>query len=200
VIVIVDYGLGNLASVSNALEKLDIPYAVSDDPGRIKLAQALILPGVGAAGAGMQGLRERGLDQVITDAAHQGTPVLGICLGMQLLMVSSDEDGTECLGLVPGTVKKFQTSLKVPQMGWNTVAISEGSRLLHGITADSYFYFVHSYYCSPDDAKIATGTTDYDGNFCSVFEQGNISGVQFHPEKSGDAGLAVLRNFWEAAC
>lgn len=199
-LIVIDYGLGNLASVANALGKLGIPYAVSSRPEDLAAATAIILPGVGAAAAGMEGLRRHGLDQAIIAAARKGTPILGICLGMQLLMQSSAEGDAQCLGLVPGTVRKFQTRLKVPQMGWNQVRATDGSRLLSNVTDDSYFYFVHSYYCAPDDDDVTTGRTDYDGQFCSVFEQGNISGVQFHPEKSGDAGLGVLGNFWEAAC
>ncbi len=198
-LVVIDYGLGNLASVANALEKLGIPFEVSDDPEALKNAKALILPGVGAAGEGMRRLRESGLDVAVAAAAQAGTPVLGICLGMQLLLTKSQEGPARCLDLVPGKVKKFETSLKVPEMGWNEVRAVLGSKLLRGIPADSHFYFVHSYYCAPADADDVKGTTDYDGQFCSVFESGNIFGVQFHPEKSGDAGLRLLRNFWEAA-
>jgi imidazole glycerol-phosphate synthase subunit HisH len=199
-LVVIDYGLGNLASVGNALKKLKVPFVVSSNPNDLSDAAAIILPGVGAAGAGMKGLRGRGTDKALIAAARKGTPILGICLGMQLLMSSSEEGNVQCLGLAPGKVKKFQTDLKVPQMGWNEVSATDDSRLLRGITTDSYFYFVHSYFCAPDDSGIATGTTDYNGQFCSVFEQDNISAVQFHPEKSGDAGLQVLRNFWELAC
>ena len=199
-LVVIDYGLGNLASVGNALKKLGIPFVVSSKPAELAAATAIILPGVGAAGAGMQGLRERGLDEAILSAAKNSTPILGICLGMQLLMRSSEEGHLECLGLIPGTVKKFNTSLKVPQMGWNQVDATANTKLLKDVTNNSYFYFVHSYYCAPDDTQIATGLTDYDGRFCSVYEESMIAGVQFHPEKSGDAGLQVLRNFWEAAC
>jgi len=199
-LIVVDYGLGNLASVGNALKRLCIPFAVSSRSEDLAKATAIILPGVGAAEAGMQGLIEHGLDIALKQAAQKGTPILGICLGMQLLMGSSQEGDVQCLGLVPGTVKKFQTDLKVPQMGWNQVTAAGDSSLLRNITANSYFYFVHSYYCAPTNSEIVTGETDYDGQFCSIYEQDGIAGVQFHPEKSGEAGLTLLSNFWEAAC
>jgi glutamine amidotransferase len=196
---VVDYGLGNLASVANALKELEIAFEVTGDPSVVGKAGALVLPGVGAAGQGMRNLRERGLDGVVVSAARAGVPVLGICLGMQLLMNFSEEDEADCLGLVDGEVRKFRTELKVPHMGWNVVEGAGSSALLRGL-GGSYFYFVHSYYCDPDDAGCVKGTTEYGEAFCSVIERGNIYGVQFHPEKSGEAGLQLLRNFWEAAC
>lgn len=199
-IVVIDYGLGNLASVANALTKLEIPFEVSSSPGVVGKAKALILPGVGAAGQGMKNLKAGSLDTVIVEQAKRGVPILGICLGMQLLFSASEEGNAKCLGLVSGTVKKFQTDLKVPQIGCNQVIVSPDSKLLKTIKDGGYFYFVHSYYCQPDDTKTAKGLTDYDAQFCSVVEQGNIFGAQFHPEKSGDSGLQVLRNFWEAVC
>ncbi len=199
-IVIIDYGLGNLASVANALTKLEIPFEVSSSPAVVRKAKGLILPGVGAAAQGMKNLKAGSLDAAITEQAKSGVPILGICLGMQLLFSASEEGDTKCLGLVPGTVKKFQTDLKVPQIGWNQVVAALGSKLLKNIKDDSYFYFVHSYYCQPNDPETAKGLTSYDVQFCSVVEQDNIFGAQFHPEKSGDSGLQVLRNFWEAVC
>ena len=199
-ILIIDYGLGNLASVANALTKLEFPFEISSDIGMIKNAKALILPGVGAAGQGMENLISRGMDKVIVDQATSGTPLLGICLGMQLLLSSSEEGDVNCLGLVKGKVKKFNTDLKVPQIGWNQVTNKNNSTLLKGIKNKNYFYFVNSYYCQPQNEKIKKGITDYGGKFCSVLENGNLYGVQFHPEKSGDIGLQLLKNFWEAAC
>ena len=199
-IVIIDYGLGNIASVANALKKLEIPFEISADAAVVGAAQALILPGVGAAGQGMKNLRERGLDAAITAVVRTGTPLLGICLGMQLLLSVSEEGDVSCLGLVPGKVKKFQTRLKVPQMGWNQAKARGNSRLFQGLPANTYFYFVHSYFCVPSDIGTVCGTTTYGSSFCSAFEQGNVFGTQFHPEKSGDAGMRVLRNFWEVAC
>jgi glutamine amidotransferase len=196
-IIIIDYGLGNLASVANALEKLGIPYKISGSIDVIKNAEGLILPGVGAAGQGMDNLKERGIDKVIIDQAKRGMPILGICLGMQLLFSSSEEGNVTCLGLIAGDVKKFSTNLKVPQIGWNQVESKNDSILLEGIKDNSYFYFVNSYYCDPREGNIIKGVTDYEVKFCSVVEKGNLYGVQFHPEKSGDVGMQVLKNFWE---
>lgn len=193
-ITIIDYGLGNLASVANALARLGIPYTISSKVADLRAASALILPGVGAAGFGMQNLIERGLAAEIKTQLAKGKPVLGICLGMQLLFSTSEEGNVRCLDLIPGQVKKFETTLKVPQIGWNQVS-TVNSRLLTGITNQSFFYFVHSYYCQPADTTTIAGTTEYDQTFCSVVEANNIYGVQFHPEKSGEAGLQLLRNF-----
>lgn len=199
-ITIIDYGLGNLASVVNALKKLEITYEVSGDIEVLKNAKVLILPGVGAAGRGMENLRERGIDKVINEQAKRGIPILGICLGMQLLFSSSEEGNVNCLGLIEGDVKKFSTSLKVPQIGWNQIECKSDSVLLKGIKNNSYFYFVNSYYCDPREENTIKGITDYELKFCSVVEKDNLYGVQFHPEKSGGVGLQLLKNFWEAVC
>lgn len=188
-IVIIDYGLGNLASVKNALDKLGIANRISSDPALIKKAKALILPGVGAAGAGMAELKKRGLDKLIIEQIKKGKPFLGICLGMQLLFDKSEERNVACLGVLKGTVKKFQKERKVPQIGWNQVAPDK-----------SYFYFVNSYYCAPSDPSIIVGQTTYGETFASVVRKDNIVGVQFHPEKSGEKGLLFLKNFWEEVC
>lgn len=194
-IVIIDYGLGNLTSVANALNKLSIPCQISDDAEVIRQSSALILPGVGAAGEGMKNLKARKLDKEIIKQVAQGKPLLGICLGMQLLFSSSEEGNVDCLNVVEGKVKKFETKLKVPQIGWNQVKVDSQSKLLEGIKDESYFYFVHSYFCDPQNKAITTGTTNYDQDFCSVLEINNVLGVQFHPEKSGEAGLKLLQNF-----
>lgn len=202
-IAIIDYGLGNLTSVKNAFNKLGIPVIVTSDLKKIRQAKALILPGVGAAGEGMKNLKAKDLDKIIREEIDKGKPILGICLGMQLLFEFSEEDSTNCLGLVKGTVEKFNGNLKVPQIGWNDVNIQSSSpfksnnKLLKGISDGTYFYFVNSYYCNPDDKKFISGTTNYEKDFCSVLEKDNIYGVQFHPEKSGDNGLKLLNNFWE---
>lgn len=194
-ITIIDYGLGNLTSVANALNKLSIPCRISDKSEDIQSSSTLILPGVGAAGEGMKNLKARKLDQVIIEQVATGKPMLGICLGMQLLFTLSDEGKVECLDVLKGKVRKFETDLKVPQIGWNQVKARSDSKLLRGVENDSYFYFVHSYYCDPDDKSVITGTTEYGQAFCSVLEAKNVFGVQFHPEKSGEAGLQLLRNF-----
>jgi imidazole glycerol-phosphate synthase subunit HisH len=199
-ITVIDYGLGNLASVANALSKLEIPFEISSDSKVLKNAKALILPGVGAAGQGMENLKARNMDQIIVAQAKKGIPILGICLGMQLLLSSSEEGNVECLGLIKGNVKKFNKDLKIPQIGWNQVVGKNSSALLKGIKNNSYFYFVNSFYCEPQSGKIIKGITDYGEKFCSVFEDNNLYGVQFHPEKSGDAGLQLLKNFWEVVC
>lgn len=199
-IVIIDYGLGNLTSVANALDKLSIPCQISDKVKVIRQSSGLILPGVGAAGEGMKNLRAKELDKEILDQVAKGKPLLGICLGMQLLFSSSDEGNVDCLNIVKGQVKRFETKLKVPQIGWNQVTAEPRSKLLKDIKDESYFYFVHSYYCDSQDQTAVTGTTNYDKNFCSVLEAGNVFGVQFHPEKSGDAGLKLLQNFGRNIC
>lgn len=199
-IVIIDYGLGNLASVNNALKKLGIPSVISDSPKDISSAKGLILPGVGAAGKGMENIQARGFEALIKDQVSKGIPLLGICLGMQLLFTSSEEGNTDCLDLIDGKVQRFATELKVPQIGWNQVSISSNSKILNGIPQNSYFYFVHSYFCKPKNTSLITGATTYDVAFCSVVEKGTVFGSQFHPEKSGDAGLQLLRNFWEVVC
>lgn len=194
-ITIIDYGLGNLASLSNAFKKLKIPVRISDKAAVLQKSTALILPGVGAAGAGIKNLKGKKLDQAILKQVNEGKPILGICLGMQLLFTQSDEGNISCLNLVKGRVKKFNSSLKVPQIGWNQVSVEKKSDLLTSIENGSYFYFVNSFYCDPVDKSDIAGKTEYGVNFCSVFEKDNIYGVQFHPEKSGSTGLKVLKNF-----
>lgn len=195
---IIDYGLGNLTSVKNALDKIDVPSFISDDPLKLKNSTGLILPGVGAAGAGMKNLKAKKLDKFLIEEIKKGKPFLGTCLGMQLLFDFSEEDNTKCLGIIPGKVKKYAGNLKIPQMGWNNVFKKNNrSKLLKNIKNQSYFYFVNSFYCIPKEKEIISGVTDYGGEFCSVVEKGNIFATQFHSEKSGDLGLKLLRNFTE---
>lgn len=194
-IVIIDYGLGNLGSVKNALDKLGVDCEISNSISAIERADGLILPGVGAAGEGMKKLRERGLSKSIVQEVAKGKPILGICLGMQLLMGKSEEGNVDCLNAVGGVVKKFVVSLKVPQIGWNTVQIKKSTKLFTNIPQNSYMYFVHSYYCSPEKNIVTVGETTYETQFCSVMQKDNIFGVQFHPEKSGTIGLLLLKNF-----
>jgi imidazole glycerol-phosphate synthase subunit HisH len=195
-LVIIDYGLGNLASIANALEALAVPYQISSDPSVLKNASGLILPGVGAAGVGMKNLKKKGLDKVIGKEIKKGKPILGICLGMQLLLSFSEEGNVACLDLIEGKVKKFTTRLKIPQIGWNNVRIKNNElRIMEDVKNNSYFYFVNRFYCEPQDENIIAGMTDYDGEFCSVFVKDNIVGMQFHPEKSGSVGFKLLKNF-----
>ena len=193
-IIIIDYGLGNLGSVKNALDRVGVDSLISNLPKDIENAAGLILPGVGAAGEGMKNLKARNLIPPLRVVIKQGKPLLGICLGMQLLMTKSEEDTVDCLNLLEGDVKKFVTKLKVPQIGWNTVT-SAKSKLMNGISQSSYFYFVHSYYCVPESKEMCRATTNYSAPFCSIVQKKNIFGVQFHPEKSGENGLQLLKNF-----
>lgn len=197
-ITIIDYGLGNLASVANALEKIEIPYEISSDPVVIKNAEALILPGDGAAGQAMKNLKKNDLDVAIQQALKKGTPFLGICIGMQILLSSSEENDTKCLNIISGKVKKIQTDQKIPQIGWNEISITNyKSRIMKNVKNNTYFYFINSFVCVPEEKNVIAGVTEYGETFCSVFEKENVFGVQFHPEKSGEAGLTMLKNFWE---
>ena len=198
-IVVVDYEAGNLYNVGNALTWLGVDFVFSGDPERVARASKVILPGVGSARAAMESLREQGLIPVIQELQ---VPFLGICLGLQLLFDSSDEENTPCLGVMEGRVRGFDDSrVKVPHIGWNQIRRSRAlpapagaGRLLDGIPDGSYFYFVHSYY-APSDSGETVAVTDYASSFASVVSRGNFWGVQFHPERSGEPGLRVLRNF-----
>lgn len=207
-IAIVDYGMGNLRSVSKALEYLGRRPEVTRDPAVIARAERVILPGVGAFGAAMDNLRKFGLVEVIQDVASSGKPLLGICLGMQLLLDESAEKGQHSgLGIIPGRVIRFVKDisnnldthqLKIPHMGWNSIELRNPSPLLEQVADGSMVYFVHSYYaCPPTDAVAAT--TSHGTDFCSVITRGNVFATQFHPEKSGAVGLQMLRNFAEGA-
>jgi imidazole glycerol-phosphate synthase subunit HisH len=196
-IALIDYGISNLRSVQKAFEHLDTVVALVDTPDRLAQADRLILPGVGAFPAGMKGLQERGLIEPIKQAARDGKPLIGICLGMQLLFESSDEMGeTEGLGLLPGKVTRMVGSgLKVPHMGWNQLEVVRDHSLVSDLVSGSYAYFVHSYAIYPEDQSIVLATTDYGGPFASIVGRDTICGLQFHPEKSQAVGLKLLRNF-----
>jgi glutamine amidotransferase len=198
-IALVDYGISNLRSVQKAFEHLDTEVTLVDTPDRLAQAERLILPGVGAFPAGMKGLHERGLVEPIKQAVRAGKPVIGICLGMQLLFEASDEMGeTQGLGLLPGRVTRIVgSSLKVPHMGWNQLDVVHDHPLVRDLAAGSYAYFVHSYAVYPEDHNIVLATTDYGGPFASIVGRGNVCGLQFHPEKSQAIGLQLLRNFLE---
>lgn len=197
-ITIIDYGMGNLRSVAKALEHLAEPCEISSDPEKVAGAERLILPGVGAFGDAMEELGRRGLVPAIHRYVATGRPMLGICLGMQVLMDSSEEaPGVAGLGLIPGTVRRFRTELKVPHMGWNRVRQLTGAPLFKELADEEYFYFVHSYYCdpTPEHQEAVAGRTDYALDFPSVLWRGNIMATQFHPEKSQARGLQMLKNF-----
>jgi len=198
---VIDYGAGNLRSVLHALTALGIEnMRVVREPHELRDADKIILPGVGAFGAGMEKLREQGMVQPIRDAVNAGIPYLGICLGMQFLFESSDEMGNhEGLGLLPGHVTRFEDrpGLKVPHMGWNNLMLMRPSPLLNNISADSYAYFVHSYYCVPTNPQDIILSVDYGIPFTAGVAHRNLFGVQFHPEKSQRIGLQILTNFLE---
>lgn len=200
---VIDYGAGNLRSVVHALNYLGVEsMRIVHSAHELRGASKIILPGVGAFGAGMQKLHEQNLVQPITDAVRTGVPYLGICLGMQFLFDYSDEMGIHRgFGLLPGRVTRFpeRDSLKVPHMGWNQLAPTRRSPLLRGIDSESYAYFVHSYYCIPDDPADTLINACYGDDFCAGVQRENIYGVQFHPEKSQKTGLQLLTNFLEIA-
>lgn len=194
-IAIVDYGMGNLYSVRCALERLGFSGFVTADPDDLERARGIILPGVGAFGDAMANLRRRGLDRALVDAAQAGKPLLGICLGMQLLFEESEEHGRHAgLGLLPGRVVRFRGPFKIPHMGWNRLRYLRASPLLAGVP-EGYVYFVHSYYVAPEARDILLAACDYHGEVPAIVGRGRLFGMQFHPEKSGKTGLALLANF-----
>jgi len=195
-VAVVDYGVGNLRSVEKAFVAAGFPVVVSADKSVLRDAQALVLPGVGAFGACMKALCERGFDELILDRVAAGTPLLGVCVGMQMLFEESEEFGrTSGLGLLRGCVRRFGDELLVPQVGWNQVRQARSHALLDGIDDAAFFYFVHSFYCEPADRDAVIGETEYGAAYASVVGQKHIFGVQFHPEKSQAAGLRLLGNF-----
>ena len=198
-VAIIDYQAGNLTSVQRALTHLGHASQITADAAVIAQADKVIFPGVGAAGSCMANLRAGRLDQALAQVIAAQKPLLCICVGMQLLFERSEEDGgVACLGLIPGTVKKFALddhALKVPHMGWNPVRWGKSDPLWQGIPQDTPFYFVHSYYCAPESQDSTLATSDHGGRFCAGVRQGTFAAVQFHPEKSGEAGLALLGNF-----
>ncbi|MBI2873316.1 MAG: imidazole glycerol phosphate synthase subunit HisH [Chloroflexi bacterium] len=195
-IIIIDYGAGNLRSVQKAFEHLGHQARITSDPADLAAAHALVMPGVGASGAAMEGLRRHGLVGPVREAIARGVPFFGVCLGLQLLMDVSEEGGeTPCLGVVPGRVRRLPSGLKVPHMGWNRVALREEHPVFRDVPPGSYFYFVHSYYADPEDKALVMGTTEYGVSFCSALAQGSLIATQFHPEKSGALGLRLYDNF-----
>ncbi|MCL6431383.1 MAG: imidazole glycerol phosphate synthase subunit HisH [Anaerolineae bacterium] len=195
-IAIIDYGIGNLRSVEKAFRHVGADVLVTGDPQAVRAARALVLPGVGAFADGMAQLKARGLVPVIEEAAAARRPILGICLGMQLLFEGSDEMGRHRgLGLLRGRARRFPPGLKVPHIGWNQVHIVRPSPLLEGLSQDSYAYFAHSYYVDPAGEDTILATTEYGRPFASVVGAGSCFGLQFHPEKSQDVGLGILERF-----
>ena len=194
-IAIIDYGMGNLHSVSKAVERLGFEAVLTSDSRTILEAEGAILPGVGAFGDAMQNLRNTGLDEVTRYYAQSGKPLLGICLGMQLLFEESEEYGpAEGLGLLPGRVVRFRGSFKIPHMGWNRLEFRQPSPLFEGLQQE-HAYFVHSFHALPEREGDLLAVTDYNGPVTAIVGRGQLFGMQFHPEKSGDTGVALLRNF-----
>lgn len=197
-VAIIDYDAGNLRSVEKALLALGEKPVISRDREAILGADKVILPGVGSFGDAMGRLKQYGLVEVIRQVAAQGTPFLGICLGQQLLFSWSEEsEGVEGLGILPGSILRIPPSagLKIPHMGWNSLEIKPGARLFRGIENGSYVYFVHSYYLKAEEEEIVAAFTEYSTRIHAAVEKGNIFACQFHPEKSGDVGLKILKNF-----
>jgi len=195
-IAIVDYGAGNMHSIAHALEHVGANVCVTDDPRLVVEAEAVVLPGVGQARSAMAQMTTKGLDEAIRGATQRGRPFLGICLGMQLLADHHAEGEVAGLKLFRGTVRRIPEGLKIPEIGWNQVLPGrEGLLIFEHIPAHSYFYFLHSYYVEPQNQEGVAATTDYGMPYCSVIVTERIWGTQFHPEKSGEVGLQMLRNF-----
>jgi glutamine amidotransferase len=195
VIAIVDYGMGNRRSVEKALEHVGAQPVLTADHEKLRAADGIVVPGVGAFPEAMRRLRAAGLDEVIAERADADVPVLGLCLGMQLLFETSDEhEGADGLGLLPGHVRAMRAA-RVPHIGWNLVTFSRAARLVDGLGEAAAFYHVHSFVCEPEDENDVVGCGEYGAPFVSIVERGNVMGVQFHPEKSSRDGLQLLRNF-----
>jgi glutamine amidotransferase len=202
-IAIIDYNAGNLASVARAVTHLGYPCKITHAAEEIRGAERIIFPGVGAAGAAMESLKRMGLDAVIKEQFAAGKPIMGICLGTQVIMGHSEENDTDCLGIIPGRVNVFPAALadasgvrlKIPHMGWNRILVRRGHPLFAGLEPEDEFYFVHSYYPVPDDPACALACSDYGIPFASVIGYRNLAATQFHLEKSGRPGLRMLNNF-----
>lgn len=201
-IAIIDYNAGNITSVARALQNIGRNYVITDDTKKLDAASHVIFPGVGAAGEAMAYLRAKKLDAWLKSGMKSGKPLMGICLGTQIILDYSEENDTSCIGLVAGSTKRFPEhlaaggqALKIPHMGWNNVIFKQRHPVFADIEPAAEFYFVHSYYPSPSDEEAVLGTTDYGISFCSVLAVKNLVAMQFHPEKSGRPGLQILKNF-----
>ena len=201
-VTLIDAGTGNLRSVQKALESIGADVLRTDDPQKVLSGSRVVLPGVGAFGDFMAGLRSSGLEQAVRELASRGAPLLGICVGMQALFEVGEEMGEHAgLGLLKGKVARFAESLsvKIPHTGWNQLEVRKGSPLFKGIQPGAYVYFNHSYYCQAGNSADVIGTTDYGSSYACAVQRENVFGVQFHPEKSQAVGLQILKNFLEAA-
>ena len=199
-ITIVDYGMGNLKSLANAFETLGQKVKLAKTKQEIERAEKLVFPGVGSFGRAMEILRKKRLDAAIIEHIGRKKPFLGICLGFQLLFQKSDESrGVRGLSIFQGNIVKFKKG-KIPHMGWDQISLQKQSRLFRNIPDKSFVYFMHSFYPKPKDKALAAANTFYEENFCSATESGNIFAVQFHPEKSGEVGMRILKNFCDLLC
>ena len=199
-IAIIDYGAGNLRSVNNAITRLGYQAQITSRPAEILEAQAVILPGVGAAGDTMASLRKLGLTEPIHQLVADKKPLLAICIGLQILFTGTEEGGWyECLNIIPGRVRKLPLGLKIPHMGWNQVKQKFSHPIFEGVPDEANFYFVHSYYGEPEDKSVILAETDYGISFCSALAKDNLVATQFHPEKSGELGLRIYDNFLKLA-
>ena len=194
-IVIVDYGAGNLRSVAKAIEKLGYAPNVTGNPDDVKDSDAVIFPGQGASESAMTALHAGGLVEPLQEVIGRGIPFFGVCLGLQLLLETSEEGPSPCLGVAPGRVRLLPEQVKRPHMGWNRVDLLKDHPVFRGVESGSYFYFVHSYFAAPEDESLVLGTTDYGLRFCSVMARDNLVATQFHPEKSGALGLRLYESF-----
>ncbi len=201
-IAIIDYNAGNITSVARALQNIGQDFVITRDTKKLDAASHVIFPGVGAAGEAMAYLREKNIDVWLKKYFKTGKPLLGICLGTQIILDYSEENETDCIGLIAGSTKRFPEKLieegellKIPQMGWNNVELYRDHPVFKGVSPEAEFYFVHSYYPAPTDDTAVLGTTDYGMTFCSVLAKNNLVAMQFHPEKSGRPGLQILKNF-----
>jgi glutamine amidotransferase len=199
-IAIIDYGAGNIRSVNNAVTRLGYTAQITNKSDIIERADAVIFPGVGAAGDTMASLKKFGLVSLLKQLVEIERPLLGICIGLQVLYSGTQEGGWyDCLNIIPGVVKRLPDGLKVPHMGWNQVKQKRSHAIFEGIPDNSNFYFVHSYYGEPEDPSVVLAETEYGIKFCSAVARDNLVAVQFHPERSGDLGLQVYENFFKFA-
>ncbi|MDY6893000.1 MAG: imidazole glycerol phosphate synthase subunit HisH [Chloroflexota bacterium] len=199
-IAVIDYGAGNLRSVTNALSLLGYQPTITHEPHDVLNADIVFLPGVGAAGDAMRSLNETGLSTAIQQVIRQGRPFFAICIGMQIMLSVTEEGGLhDCLGITPGRVKRLPSGITVPHMGWNQVKQIIAHPIFDGIPDEANFYFVHSYYTDPEDTSVIAGTTEYGVSLCSMLIKDNVVATQFHPEKSGEYGLKMYSNFLKLA-